>query len=141
MDTQYNKPNEQHFWNFAYSVLFVIIVVLAMLYLDSRGKLPNRINVFNFILLSLATFRLIRLFVYDSITNFIRDHFKKYSLGPGKTIANLLGCPWCTGVWMAFLVTFFYFATPYSWYPILLLAVAGVASFIQITILKISQGI
>jgi hypothetical protein len=135
------KPNEQHFWNFAYSVLFVALAALSLIYLKSAGQLPHKIPTFDFILLSLATFRLVRLFVYDSVTNFIRDHFEKYHTGPGKTLSNLLDCPWCTGVWMALPVVFFYFATPITWYPLLILAVAGVATFIQITILKIGHGL
>lgn len=135
------KANEQHFWNFAYSVLFIFLVGLSMWYLNSIDRLPHKIPAFDFILLCLSTFRLIRLFVYDSITNFVRDHFSQYNNGPGKTMRNLLDCPWCTGVWMALVVTFFYFTSPFSWYPLLLLSVAGVGSFIQITIYKIGYGL
>jgi len=141
MPTTRPDTNDQYFWNFVYSVLFVLLVMLSWFYLKSIGPMPDKIPVFDFILLALAIFRLIRLFVYDSITNFIRDHFAKYENGPGKTLSNLLGCPWCTGVWMAFGVVFFYFATPFAWYPILILALAGTASFIQVTIRKIGHGL
>jgi len=141
METEVRKPNDQYFWNFAYSALFVLLVAFSLLYLKSLGQLPNKITAFNFVLLSLATFRLVRLFVYDSVTNFIRDHFAKYTRGPGKTVANLLDCPWCTGVWMALAVAFFYFLTPLAWYPLFILAIAGTATFIQITILKIGHNL
>lgn len=141
MEKEEKYVNEQYFWNFVYSVLFVVLVALSMLYLRSIGRLPHKIPTFDFILLALATFRLIRLFVYDSVTNFVRDHFAQYKTGPGKTLRNLINCPWCTGIWMALIVTFFYFATSLAWYPILLLALAGTASFVQITILKIGHGL
>lgn len=136
-----NNGNDQYFWNFAYSVLFAVLVAAAVYYLNAHNILPRAITVFDFVLLVLATFRLVRLFVYDSVTNFIRDHFKQYEQGPGKTMSNLLGCPWCTGIWMALLVSFAYFATPLAWYPLLVLAIAGAATFIQITILKIGHGL
>ena len=60
---------------------------------------------------------------------FLRE---KPSDGPRRTMAALLSCPWCTGAWLAFAVTFFYFLTPYAWFFILALAVGGVASFIQV---------
>lgn len=136
-----NNSNEQYFWNFAYSVLFVALIVGAIYYFNSQKILPRTMPLFDFIILILTTFRLVRLFVYDSITNFIRGHFKQYEQGPGKTMRNLLGCPWCTGIWMAFFASFAYFATPLAWYPLLILALAGAATFIQITILKIGYGL
>jgi hypothetical protein len=135
------RKRDQYFWHFIYSVLFIVLVGLALSYLKENGAWPRKIPTFDFILLSLATFRLIRLFTYDLVTNFIRDHFKQYEGGPGRVMWHLLDCPWCSGVWFALAVTFFYFATPLAWYPILILAVAGVATFIQITILKIGHGL
>lgn len=136
-----NNGNDQYFWNFAYSVLFVALIGASVYYLKTSNKLPLTIPVFDFILLILATFRLIRLFVYDSVTSFIRDHFEQYEKGPGKTTRHLLDCPWCTGIWMALFVSFVYFATPLAWYPLLVLAIAGAATFIQITIYKIGYGL
>lgn len=130
---------EQYFWHFIYSAVFVLLVAFALSFLKSHGAWPRKIPEFDFILLCLATFRLIRLFTYDLVTNFIRDHFKQYQSGPGRVMWHLLDCPWCSGVWAAFVVTFFYFATPLAWYPILILAVAGVGSFIQVTIYRIGS--
>jgi hypothetical protein len=140
MDKENYKRN-QYYWHFIFSTVFVALVAFSLIYLKSHSRLPRRIPTFDFILLGLATFRLVRLFTYDLVTNFVRDHFKKYQSGSGRTIWHLLDCPWCSGVWAALVVTFFYFATPYAWYPILILAIAGVGSFIQITILKIGQDL
>ncbi len=112
------------------------------------GRLPDSISLFDLALVSLAAFRLTRLFVYDKITQFVRDWFlvkrvekadgelliirSPHRSGPLRTISELLGCPWCFGVWAALVVLFFYALTPLAWFPILLLAVAGVGSFLQI---------
>jgi hypothetical protein len=82
---------------------------------------------------SLAIFRLIRLFSYDIITQFIRDWFVGARVGTFRyTFGTLINCPWCTGLWFSFVVVFFYFATPYAWPIILVLALAAVASFLQV---------
>jgi len=72
------KKNDQYFWNFVFSAIFALLVLLSLFYLKSNGELPRKISVFDFVLLALAIFRLIRLFVYDSVTNFVRDHFAQY---------------------------------------------------------------
>ena len=141
METIEKRRSDQPFWHFVFSTFFVFLVTVSLFYLKSKGKLPHKISTFDFILLSLATFRLIRLFVYDDVTDFVRGYFAKSQRGPKKTAFDLLDCPWCTGVWMAFLVAFFFFATPLAWFPILVLALAGVATFVQITIYKIGFGL
>ncbi len=134
-----NQIKEQYFWNFFFSLLFVLFAVGLVWALKWQNKLPLGIPVFDFILLSIAVFRLIRLFVYDLITDFIRDFFKKFERGPFRTISNLLGCSWCTGVWIGLFLSFFYFLTPFAWYPILIFAVSGIGTFIQITANRISR--
>ena len=137
--------NDQHFWNFFFSLIFVGLVAGGLFLLWKEWKLPVAIEVFDFFLVVLASFRLTRLFVYDKITQFVRDFFMetsvvdgvevrgKYARGPLRTLSDLLDCPWCTGVWVALPVLFFYFYTPFAWFPILLLAVTGLATFIQIS--------
>ncbi len=141
--------DDQGFWNFVFSLFFGILFGTAMFFLYRWGRLPTSMPLFDFFLIALATFRLTRLFVYDKITQFVRDWFlvkevrageggelivirSSYVSGPLRTISELLACPWCFGIWAAFVVLFFYALTPLSWFPILLLAVAGVGSFIQI---------
>ncbi len=121
---------------------FAVIVTL-------NGRIPTTIDTFDLVLVSLATFRLTRLFVYDKIMEWFRDFFfhvevqkldngeemvirHKLAGGPLRTVSDLLTCPWCFGVWSSATILFFYFLTPLSWYPILMLAVAGIGSFLQI---------
>jgi energy-converting hydrogenase Eha subunit G len=53
--------------------------------------------------------------------------------GPRRALADLVSCPWCVGLWFALFVAFFYFLTPFAWFPILFLAIAGVASILQVS--------
>ena len=102
-----------------------------------------------FILLSLASFRLTRLIVYDKITAFLRKPFfdeveKKNKKGeveiyiiPKKSgikgwIGELLSCYWCTGIWSAIIIVAALFFFPYWSNPVIVvLAVAGLASLIE----------
>jgi hypothetical protein len=128
---------EQDFWHLVFSVVFVFLVVLLTYYLKINDKMIYEIPTFDFIVLVLATFRLIRLFTYDDVTEYIRNYLAKFEKGPKRVLYNLLDCPWCTGVWMSFVVATLYMAVPYSWIFLLILATAGAGSFIQITIWKI----
>jgi hypothetical protein len=129
----------QNFWHNFFSALFLVLVGLATMYFNLLGHLPNKISVFDFVILSLATFRLIRLFVYDSVTSHVREYLGRYEHGPRKELSMLINCPWCVGIWMAFFTSFIYFLTPLSWYFILLLALAGVGSALQVIMWKVGR--
>ncbi len=132
-----DKKYRTYFWNAMSFVIFIIlfIVLLSILYL-ANNRLPGNISVFHFIVLSFAVHRLTRLFVYDIVTEFIRDYFKKRmnESGFARNMAQLLGCPWCTSMWFALLVFFLYFLHPVFWFLIFILALAGVASYLQLII-------
>jgi len=90
-------------WNIIFSLFFLGLVVLAYVYLSDRGLLTTDIPWSDLVLLALATFRLVRLFTYDHITAFLREWVA--NARPGTflgTVKDLLGCPWCTGVWFGF---------------------------------------
>ncbi len=102
-------------------------------YLAVTGGFNRTLSVSDFFLMALAVWRLTRLFTYDAITKFIRDWFEgaKPSSLRGS-LHTLVNCPWCTGLWFAFFVVFFYFATAFAFPVILILAIAAVGSFFQI---------
>jgi hypothetical protein len=126
-------------WHISFTGLYLLLVYLAISWLDAGGKLRQNIPTFDFIVLVLATFRLIRLFVYDSVTSYIREYLGQYLSGARKELSMLINCPWCTGIWMALIVFFLYFAHPLFWYFLLILALAGAGSFFQIVIWKIGR--
>ena len=124
-----------HRWHLLFSLFFASLVIALIVLLErTYGMVPWRIPLFDALLVTLATFRLTRLFAYDSITAFIRGWFDgKSSHSFLGTLGTLINCPWCLGLWFALVVSFAYFYTPYAWFPIFFLAVAGVASFVQIS--------
>lgn len=141
------KFEEQAKWNILFSAIHIALVFLATYTLWKTGNLPIAIPTFDFIILLLATFRLTRLFVYDHIMEWFRHFFMDQSVGPDGSIeyfnpgvgfrasmATLLNCPWCVAVWMGLPVTFFYFYTPFAWYPLFLFGVIGAATFVQVSV-------
>lgn len=139
------RITDQYFWNFVFSIFFVILVVLAAIILETEARVPlGELSLTDYVLLTLASWRLTRLFVYDTVTKFIREQFwnvkkvgKGYQLekpktGPRRTLADLFDCPWCIGVFAAGTITFLYLLTPYMIFPVMLLAISVVATFMQL---------
>ena len=139
------RITDQYFWNIVFSALFLSFLVSGTIILETNATASlHTLTLSEFAILSLATFRLTQLFVYDKITAFFREQFynarvtktgtilEKPVTGARRTLADLLSCPWCFGVWAGTMVVFFYALTPYAWYPILILAISGVGSALQI---------
>ena len=139
------RITDQYFWNFVFSVFFTILVVMAAIILETESRVRfAELSLTDFVLMSLATWRLTRLVVYDAIFKFFREQFfdvvkvgkgyvmEKPPFGPRRTLADLLNCVWCFGIWAAAMVIFFYLITPYAVYPIILLSISAVGSFLQI---------
>lgn len=119
-----------HIWNTILSLFYAALVITGVWWLFTTKHVFYDVPVRDLFLIALAIFRLIRLFTYDIITKFIRDWFAGSRTNSfAHTLGELLNCPWCTGLWFSFLVVFAYFATPYAWPVILILALAGLASF------------
>jgi len=100
-------------------------------------------------LLVFASFRLTRLIVYDSITEFLRAPFHdivEETQEDGSTetyieikghglrywIGELISCHWCTGIWTTTFLYAGYVLVPRLTMPVItVLAIAGIASVIQ----------
>ena len=113
------------------------------------------IDIFHFFLIGLASFRLTRLFVYDKITEFIRNPFLReiteidesgqeiiYTVPEEKGIrrfmGELLSCHWCTGVWVsAFLVCFYLLYPSVAFVFILIFSISALGSGIETYIQKL----
>lgn len=103
-------------------------------------------------LISLASFRLTRLLVFDKITEFIRSPFFEEEVeinSEGEEeiyyvpkeglfrnfFGELLSCFWCTGIWVSLGVCIFYFLWPPYAVPVLIVfAVAGLAAIIEVIV-------
>lgn len=139
------RVTDQYFWNFVFSFFFLVLVFLGVVILETEAyRQLNELTVLDLVLMALATQRLIRLFVYDTVTKFFREQFwdvqktkagyilEKPKSGPRRTLADLLSCPWCFGVWAGATVVFFYLWSPAAYYIVLILAISGMASQLQL---------
>lgn len=139
------RITDQYFWNVIFTLFYVgLLVMLGIILSTEAHKTYGELTTFDIVIVSLASFRLVRLFVYDNMTKFFREQFYDAKLvktkvvlvkpetGPRRTLADLMSCPWCFGVWATTMVIFFYLLTPLSYFPILILALSGVASYLQL---------
>lgn len=139
------RITDQYFWNFVFTVFFGVLVIMGAIILETESRIPlTELSLVDYVLITLASWRLTRLFVYDVVLKFFREQFldakkvgrgyrlEKPPAGPRRTLSDLLSCPWCFGMWAAATVTFFYLITPYAVFPVILLAVAAVATFLQL---------
>ncbi len=122
----------QNFWNFVFSVFFLLVLVGAAWYMkESRGGYLVSVPPFDAIMMAFATFRITRLIVYDKISQWFRDLFG----GEASffvTVRELLACPWCIGIWASLAVVFTYFVYDWAWFVIFFLALAGAGSLLQV---------
>lgn len=139
------RITDQYFWNFVFLVFFVGVLVMAAIVLKTEARIAyTDLTLLDLTLITLASFRITRLFVYDSVTRFFREQFYdvktvrnkmglvKPLVGPRRTLADLISCPWCFGAWATMCVTFFYLLTPWAYFPTLILALSSLATLLQI---------
>lgn len=118
---------------------------MGSIILETEARIPLAdLGLTDYVLITLASWRLTRLFVYDVVTRWFREQFwdvkkigkghrlEKPKTGPRRTLADLLDCPWCFGVWATATVVFFYLITPYAVFPVIVLALSSVATFLQL---------
>lgn len=110
----------------------------------------NQLSVLDFIIFSMAAYRLTHLLVFDKIVEPIRNLFVKrdfsgpvptFTLQGGKLrrfIGKLLNCHWCAGIWVAggMALTYRMFPGAANWI-FLALAAAAALSLIETAWLKI----
>lgn len=139
------RITDQYFWNVVFLLFYIGLVVMAVIILQTEARMDYAdLAVLDLALITLASFRMTRMFVYDGMTKFFREQFWDVKMvrnkvmlvkpvtGPRRTLADLMGCPWCFGVWAATFVAFFYILTPLAYFPVLILAISGVATLIQL---------
>lgn len=139
------RITDQYFWNVVLSLFFIGFLFMGTVILEGDAYKPfATLTLADYVIMVLATFRLVRLFLYDKITAFFREQFYdvapgrgsgtlvKPEFGPRRTIVDLMSCPWCFGLWAAGTVSFFYLLSPHAFYPIMLLAIGAAGSLLQI---------
>lgn len=100
------------------------------------------VSLYSFIFLSLASFRLTHLIMYDQITEKIRllfleevEHDGEIYYNPKNFIGEIILCYWCCSVWASIiLLILFFFGGSIGYFIILVLALSAVASVIEMII-------
>ena len=144
-------PKDQHAWNALIFILFPVLVVVTYRLFESQGYLQTlfSLSVFDLLLISLATFRLIRLVCFDKIFSFARVVFYdtlpdgtmiKPPKGFRRAVAELMECPWCVGIWASCVITVFYVVTPLGRFFAILLMTAALGTFFQVISRRVGAG-
>jgi len=129
-------PQDHHIWNPLAIFFFVLLTGGAFYWLSQDRWFVSSLYALGFLdlfVISLAAFRLVRLFTYDKIMQFFRNWFlnrdgSKPAKGIRRTAAELLECIWCTGTWAALLVLSMYFAGTFGVFVVYLLAISALAT-------------
>jgi hypothetical protein len=135
-------PLDLQYWNAALFFLFPIFVLLAFVPLVQHigFRWLYSMTAFDLAILSLATFRIIRMVVFDKIFSFARyfifdaidGKYEKPKGGLRRAVAELVECLWCMGVWAALAVTVLYFVSPVGHFFVIVLAISAIGSFLQV---------
>lgn len=132
---------EQYFWNSVALIAFVALCGLSVWLIARFGTVwPENLGFLDLALLGLAAFRLIHLLTYDKIFDMVRAAFmdrqgarlKTAERGWRRAVCELLQCLWCTGVWSALIVVTVYLLGTWGRFAVIVLAVAGLGSLLQI---------
>ncbi len=153
--------NSLYFWNIATTIVFAILLIKVVDIVGIEAvRTISHISPYHFILVSFATFRMTRLLVADHITQWLRDlcmksvtvkdpltgavfvRCEKSTKGLRRLISDLLGCPWCMGVWMAMVAIVLYYVAvselfPVAWIVILVFAIAGAGELVYAVIVAL----
>lgn len=134
--------SDRTFWNFTALFFFCVLLVVCAFMIRSSGgvRVIWLFNWFDFVLISLATFRLAHLLTYDKIFGFVRGFFleeskeanEKPSRIASRLVYEMLECLWCTGIWSALIVFTVYLLGVWGQFVVIVFAAAGVGSFLQV---------
>jgi hypothetical protein len=120
-------------WNL--TSMFVFILLLAGLghLLISQGINIRNITWSDIILISIATYRMIRLMVYDRIFKLFRDIIRNFQgTGLGDSLKTIITCPWCAGIWISLFNIAIFYLVPFGEVFIYIMTISGIATFFQL---------
>jgi hypothetical protein len=121
--------------NFLSTFVFLLVLSISIFLLQKIGFKIEAVTILDLVIITLATFRVIRMLMYEKVFGLIRylinSRGKKLFF---NSLGNLVKCPWCTGVWAALFVFDLHYLIPYGLYLNYLLAIAGVASVLVVAV-------
>lgn len=132
---------DQQFWQGVALVGFAVLCALSVWLVTRYGTADfASLTFFDLALLGLAAFRAIHLITYDKIFDIVRaafmDHkgarLKTAERGWRRLMCEFIQCIWCTGMWSGLIVVTVYFLGTWGRYAVIVLAVAGLGSLLQL---------
>jgi len=121
-------------------IVFAALAIFSGILFEELGHRIEDIKIREIVIMVFSAYRLTRLVVYDRIFRLPREIVEAFpDIGFMVSVRSLLTCPWCAGVWASLLAFVFQYLIPYAAYLNLLLAIAGVASFLLISIGRIGK--
>ena len=136
MVNRVHDPNaQQKSWNFLATIFYLICLVGLAYMFRLKGITKEDFRIGDIALLSIATYRLTRILVFDKIFKLFRDFLKsRENLSLFFVIREIITCPWCAGVWVALIMTALYYLVPFGDIFTILLTIAGIASFVTVSV-------
>lgn len=137
------KTWKPYFWHIILFIFYPFLYLVLNEYIFKTNLNIAKISNFDLLILIFAIFRLVRLFVYDDITDFVRNFLAKWKNWLMISLSELISCPWCTWIWVTLIVIVLYSFTLYFYNLLFILALAWIVSFIQLIyklIAKISDS-
>lgn len=138
------SEHDRSFWNFTALIAFVVLLIVCIHLIRGYDGIRTLwlFNWFDFVLISLATFRLAHLLTYDKIFGFVRHFFLEESREAdtkptrvgSRVVYEMLECLWCTGIWSALIIFTTYLVGVWGQFIVIVLAIAGAAAIIQVLI-------
>lgn len=126
------KNWKNSFWHIILFIFYPILYLVLNEYIFKTNLNISTISNFDLLILVFAIFRLVRLFVYDDITDFVRDFLAKWKNWLMTSLSELISCPWCTGIWVTLVVLVLYSFPIYFYNLLFILALAWIVSFVQL---------
>jgi hypothetical protein len=128
-----NTENTEKIWNLLSMVVFILLLIAAGILFKERGIEITEISLLDLFLICVASYRLMRLIVYDRLFKLFRDMIRSFSgTGLGDSLVSIVTCPWCVGVWIALLNVVIFYIVPFGGLFIYVMSIAGIATFFQI---------
>jgi hypothetical protein len=132
---------DQRWWSLVALATFVVLCAISFALVSQYADIaPADLGFFDLAVLGLATLRLVHLLTYDKIFQIVRDPFmdakggrlRKAERGWRRLMCEFLSCLWCTGMWSAVFAVTIYFLGQWGRYAVILFAVAGLGSLLQV---------
>ncbi len=141
MATADDTLREQHFWSTVALLAYAAMLAVCLAIVAAYGDLEiSRLGFFDLAVMGLGSFRLVHLLTFDKIFDMVRTAFmdqeggrlKSAERGWRRLACEFMQCIWCTGMWSGLMAVTIYCLGPWGRLIILVLAVAGLGSLLQV---------